>query len=238
VIGLQARLSPTICYVRDLVAQGYVGNTLSSSLIGAGGAWGGMTDVPNAYVADRRNGATMLSIPFGHTMDAVCSVLGEMVQVSAVLANGRKETTIIETGETIPMTSHDQLGFVGRTAGGAVVTASYRGGADAGTGLSWEIYGTKGVLRVTGPSGHGQLTDLYLQGSDSAGRPLQPLAVPEHYFHTELRQGPALNVAEMYYGLARDLREGTRSYPDFDDAVVRHAMLATIESAAQVEELP
>lgn len=232
VIGLQARVSPTICYLRDLIAQGFVGEVLSSSLIGTGAVWGEMIDIPNAYVADRRNGATMLSIPFAHTMDAVCSILGEMEQVSAILGNGRNHTTIIETGETIPMTSHDQIAFVGRTTGGTLFTANYRGGVDAGTGLSLEIYGTKGVLKVTGAYGHAQIVDLSLEGSEQAGEPIMPLAVPERYFHTELRQGPAMNVAEMYARLAEDLRGGSRTYPNFDDGVLRHVLVNSVEVLA------
>lgn len=240
-VGLQARVSPVISYVRDLVADGYVGDVLSSSVIGTGMNWGGVMDAPNAYTADRRNGATMLSIPVGHTLDGVCSVLGEMEQVGAVLGKGRMDTTIMETGETIPMTAHDQVALVGRTRSGAVLSAHYRGGQDPGTGLLWEIWGSRGTLRVTGPGGHAQLVDLSLEGSrhDDALAPLAvsdsglaPLVVPDSYYHTELRQGVALNVAEMYWRFARDIREGTRTCPDFDDAVTRHEMLDAIEAGA------
>jgi predicted dehydrogenase len=89
VIGLQARVSPTVSYVRDLVRDGFVGEVLSSSLIGQSMSWGERIEAPNAYLADRRNGATMLSISIGHALNAVCSVLGEMRQVAAILANGR-----------------------------------------------------------------------------------------------------------------------------------------------------
>jgi hypothetical protein len=44
---------------------------------------------------------------------------------------------------------------------------------------------------------------------------------------------PASNVAEMGSRLATDLREGTRTVPDFNDAVVRHGMLAAIEESAR-----
>src|SRR5690606_1330852 len=122
-------------------------------------------------------------------------VLGELCEVKATLGQGRTETTVIETGETIPMTAEDQAGLVARRESGALLTAHYRGGTDAGTGLLWEIHGTRGTLRVTGPGGHAQLVDLALQGAQGAGQPLAPLVVPEHYYHTDLRRGVALNVA-------------------------------------------
>src|SRR5881296_1878984 len=40
VAGLQARAAPSVLYVRDLVRQGYVGEVLSTTLIGSGMGWG------------------------------------------------------------------------------------------------------------------------------------------------------------------------------------------------------
>src|SRR5207249_11512965 len=36
VAGLQARSAPSVAYVRDLIRQGYVGEVLSTTLIGSG----------------------------------------------------------------------------------------------------------------------------------------------------------------------------------------------------------
>src|SRR5438309_5636236 len=76
VVGLQARSAPSVAYVRDLIRQGYVGEVLSTSLIGSGMGWGPAVDSPNAYSNDKKNGATMLSIALGHTADALCHCLG------------------------------------------------------------------------------------------------------------------------------------------------------------------
>src|SRR5438105_3715680 len=40
VAGLQARAAPSVAYVRDLIEQGYVGDVLSTTLIGSGMGWG------------------------------------------------------------------------------------------------------------------------------------------------------------------------------------------------------
>src|SRR5262249_7101294 len=48
VVGLQARVAPVVSYVRDLIAQGYVGEVLSTTLIGSGMNWGAFVDRPNA----------------------------------------------------------------------------------------------------------------------------------------------------------------------------------------------
>jgi predicted dehydrogenase len=41
------------------------------------------------------------------------------------------------------------------------------------------------------------------------------------------------NVARLYARMARDLRDGTRTAPSFDDAVALHQIIAAIETAAE-----
>jgi predicted dehydrogenase len=232
VIGLQARASPALTYVADLVAQGYVGEVLSSSLIGTGANWGAYVDAPNAYTADRANGVTLLTIPVAHTMDAICQILGEVSSVSSLLANRRRTTVLADTGEALPLTAQDQVAFTATLASGAVLSAHYRGGMSAGTGLLWEINGTRGDLRVTGAYGHMQIADLTVYGASGEQTTLQPLVIPDSYYHTAFRAGPPLNVAEAYVRLARDFQDNTNTCPSFDDAVRRHRLIDAMERSA------
>ena len=73
VVGLQGQVSPVINYVRDLVADGYVGRVLTATMITCAPNWGASID--RAYQADRTNGANLLTITGGHT-DALCYCLG------------------------------------------------------------------------------------------------------------------------------------------------------------------
>src|SRR3954467_14465278 len=83
VAGLQARFAPAVAYVRDLVEQGYVGEVLSTTLVGSGMGWGPTVEPFNTYLNDKKNGATMLSIALGHAADALCHCLGEVIELSA-----------------------------------------------------------------------------------------------------------------------------------------------------------
>ena len=74
-VGLQGQMSPAINYVKDLVAEGYVGRVLSATMIGCAPNWGATID--RAYQADRVNGANLLTITGGHTVDALCHCLGD-----------------------------------------------------------------------------------------------------------------------------------------------------------------
>ena len=102
VAGLQARSTPPVAYVHDLIQQGYVGEVLSTTLIGSGMGWGPTVDPYSAYLNDKKNGATMLSIALGHAADALCYCLGEMGQLSATMTVRRKFFTIAETANASP----------------------------------------------------------------------------------------------------------------------------------------
>src|SRR5213079_2429042 len=90
VAGLQARSAPAVAYVHDLIDEGYVGEVLSTTLVGSGMGWGPAVEPFNAYLNDKKNGATMLSIALGHAADALCYCLGEIRELSATMAMRRR----------------------------------------------------------------------------------------------------------------------------------------------------
>src|SRR5438309_870090 len=231
VAGLQARSAPTVAYVHDLIKQGYVGEVLSTTLIGSGMGWGPTVEPYNAYLNDKKNGATMLSIALGHAADALCHCLGEVRELSATMTLRRKSFTITGTSESKPMTTEDQVLVSGLLEGGAALSIHYRGGVSRGTNLLWEINGTEGDLQLTAAGGQAQIFEMTVRGGKGAQSSLEMLPVPQKYRWAP-PQGPSTNVAQSYARFARDYREGTHLCPTFDDAVTRHRMLDAIETAA------
>jgi predicted dehydrogenase len=231
VAGLQARSAPAVAYVRDLVEQGYVGEVLSTTLLGSGMGWGPTAEPYNAYLNDRKNGATMLSIAVGHTADALCYCLGEVRELSATMAMRRTAFTIAGTGESQPMNADDQVGVSGLLEGGAAFSIHYRGGSSRATNLLWEINGSEGDLQLTATGGQVQIWEMDVRGGKGPQSSLEILPVPEQYRWAP-PQGPGTNVAQAYARFARDYREGTHLCPTFEDAVTRHRMLGAIETAA------
>jgi predicted dehydrogenase len=237
VAGLQARSAPPVAYVRDLIEHGYVGEVLSTTFIGSGMGWGPTVEPYNAYLADKKNGATLLSIALGHSADALCHCLGEVQELSATMTARRTTFEIAGTGETKPMTADDQVAVTGLLEGGAVFSIHYRGGTSRGTNLLWEINGTEGDLQLTSDGGQPQIFDLELRGGRGAQSSLEILPVPEQYrWSPPQPPGPSTNVAQAYARFARDYREGTHFCPTFEDAVTRHRMLNAIETAAATGE--
>ena len=236
VVGLQARSHPALVHARDLVAEGYVGEVLSTTVVGSGGAWGATVGPGDHYVLDAANGATLLTIPFSHTLDGLASVLGEPEELRIQLASRRTSAVDTETGERVPMTAADQVVAVGRLPGGAVAAFHYRGGSARGTNFRWEINGTEGDLVLTAPTGHPQLSPVTLEGGRGRSTGLAPLAVPESYVRVPRldarADAPAYAVAHAYRQFLDDLREGTSGVPDFAHGAARHRSIESVVAAA------
>jgi predicted dehydrogenase len=232
-VGLQARFSPQMRQVQKLIAEGYVGRVLSTTLVGSGLVWGAMIDRANAYTMDRANGATMLTIPMGHSLDAVCACLGEIAQVSATMAVQTSDFLNVESGEHGIKTSPDQVAFTGELASGATIACHYRAGVSRGTNLLWEINGSEGDIVVTAAGGHMQILDLAVSGGRVEVSAVEPLALPDGLRTAPAGvEGPALNVAQAWQCFEADIRTGSRTCPDFDHALQRHRMVDAIERSA------
>src|SRR6267378_830519 len=195
VAGLQARAAPAVAYVRDLIEQGYVGEVLSTTLVGSGMGGGPTVEPFNVDLNDKKNGATLLSIALGHAADALCHCLGEVRELSATMTVRRQSFTIAGTGERKPMTTEDQVGVSGLLDGGTAFSIHYRGGVSRGTNLLWEINGTEGDLQLTGAGGQAQIFEITVRGGKGAQSSLEILPVPTEYWWAPPQPGLGTNVA-------------------------------------------
>lgn len=235
VAGLQARVAPEILYLRKLIEDGYVGKVLSSSLAAFGGGWGaGASNVKRlAYLLDKKNGATMLTIPLGHTLAAVRDVLGDIVEISALLANRIPVVRNEDEGGTLEKTAEDQILAFAKLESGAPFSIHYQGGGANGIpGLAWDIHGTEGDIRVTAPFGHGQMAQLSVYGAKTGAGELKPIEVPEIYREGLVADPVPGNVTRNYARMARDIRTGSASATTFDDAVGLQTLIDAFEQSS------
>lgn len=231
-IGLQGRSSPAINYVRDLVADGYVGEVLSTTMVVSAMVGDGI-DIANAYLVDRGNAANLLTVTLGHNADIMAYCLGEFEELSARLDVRRPTVTINQTGEVIPRTSPDQAAIVARLGGGATATLHFRGGLGNGSDFDWQINGTEGDLRVTVEGGSPPVAVTVVRGGKS-GQGLADLPIPASYTDGVGEGSVGVqNVAALYEKFAADQRDGTRTAPSFETAITRHRLIAAIEESAR-----
>jgi predicted dehydrogenase len=185
---------------------------------------------------DKTNGANVLTIAVGHSLDILNYVLGEFADLSAVSDLRRPLITVQETGEKIVKTAADQIALIGTLTSGATASVHIREAVAGGIGFLWEINGTEGTLRITADGavpGIYPLTVAGARGRNEPSRLVIPAALTQKWpALTSLEGTPAYNVGRAYAAFAADINNGTHSVPDFADAVGCHEVIAAIERSA------
>ncbi|ETK32158.1 Gfo/Idh/MocA family protein [Microbispora sp. ATCC PTA-5024] len=234
-MGLQGRFAPAVAYARDLIADGRVGRVTSAAVYSAlGKGAGGTLPAWSAYTADRANGAGLLEVVGGHTLDVVEHLLGDIGALSAMLSTRLPQYTVEETGEKIEADTPDHVLVSAALDGGAVASAHLQlvKVTDARTRI--EIAGTEGDLALvsTGPGGpYGvQIGELRLLGTAPGSGSWEELPIPDRYLWVpgQARAMEAVNVAQLYARLADDLRTDARTVPGFDEGVRLHRLLDAV----------
>ena len=232
-VGLQGQLSPTLNYVKDLVAEGYVGRVLTATLVGCAPNWGATLD--RAYQADFAAGANLMTITGGHQIDALCYCLGEFRELAAFAVSQRERIPTEDRGE-VALTSPDQLAVSGIVGDGAVVSFQIRGGMARGTEFLFEIHGSEGDLVLAATTGGSmQRQELSLHGAQGKGAKLADLPIPAKYRFVPdgVPANSPYNVAQLYAKLGESIRDGTPASPGFDAAVRRHQLIDAIVRASE-----
>src|SRR5437870_1725919 len=235
VVGLQARQAPAVEFVQELLRDGYVGEVLSTTMVGLS-VPGDVVVEANAYMLDKANGANVLTIAVGHSLDTLNYVLGEFADLSGVSDLRRPLITIEGTGERIVKTAPDQIAVIGTLRSGATASIHVREAVAGGTGLLWQLNGTDGTLRITADAALPEIYPLTVAGAQGRNQPAE-LAVPAALRQrwpelSSLEGAPAYNVGRAYAAFAADIANGTHTVPDFGDAVRRHEVIAAIERSA------
>ncbi|HEV7677073.1 MAG TPA: Gfo/Idh/MocA family oxidoreductase [Candidatus Dormibacteraeota bacterium] len=235
VVGLQGRQAPAIALVEQLLCDGYVGEVLSTTMVGLS-VPGDVVVQPNAYMLDRASGANLLTIAGGHCLDILTCVLGEFTELSALLDVRRPLITVEQTGQQIVKTAADQVALVGTLRSGTTASVHLREAVAGGIGFLWEINGTEGTLRITADAAYPQIYPLTVWGAHGRDEPTVlaiPAALTERWpALTSLQGAPAYNVGRVYAAFGHDIHNGTHTVPDFADAVRLHELIAAIETSA------
>ncbi|KAJ9114223.1 hypothetical protein QFC22_005675 [Naganishia vaughanmartiniae] len=245
-IGLQARQDLAILKAKQLLDQHTIGKVLSSTFIGYGGAWGPAVQQRNAYTLDEKNGTTLLTVPFGHFIDAFVYLLGDFESLSAYKTTVIPTSTVIETNEQVDVkTAPDQLTVQGQLLSGALAAVHYRGGnpLPGSQGPVWEIEGEKGLItfKASG-TGHIQASSTTIKpASDQTDFLISPilstapqqLISPQLYLSGEqvdLPQDKLGNTGRLYEAFAKCDQSG---YNDWDHAVQNHRIVDAVERSCK-----
>jgi len=185
------------------------------------------------YALPLEAGANLVTIPFGHAVDALCYVLGEMKEISATLANHRPELDLLTndnkpTGKKVQKTAHDYISMTGvLKEGGGVVDVTYAPGfSRTGRDFYWVINGTDGTLVLEGGKmgGHVQMV-----------QPTVKLAKDDSIEDVQVDKAGdfSFNVGKAWDAWAGVGTDQGYSVTTWDEALVRHRMIDAIYRSAE-----
>lgn len=222
-VGLQGANALAVRHAARLVREGAIGEPLNLHVVSSTAGWGPVAPPFYAYLQDKRNGATLATIAGGHTLAAVEAVVGAYDEVGARNTILRRTVEIAGTGGQVERTCPDHMMILGKHEGGCVSSVEIVGGQ--ASPLRFELRGSEGTLQIDGhhPGGYqcGPLTVTTSTASDPQPAP----AVPG-------LEGAAINVGQLWSQLESDIRTGSRTVPDFEDAVRLTRLLNTIDAAS------
>ena len=231
-VGLQARTGPAVLALRELVAEGFVGEPLSASVrhVAPFAGGGGRTSA-GAWAARRANGATMLSIRTGHDLDMLRFVLGEPTRISARVRTLRP-WRLADSGEEVATDVPDSVQVAAELAGGVTASLHIGGHPSPQTGWRMELHGTGGTLVAETP-GLVQWGAIRITGATTGGG-LRELPVPgrHHWVPASVPAGEPYNTAQLLRRFARAVYEGREMDPDFRTALSMHELLDAVQRAS------
>jgi predicted dehydrogenase len=230
-VGLQGRSDASLWAAREAIEQGQIGEVLAANLSVIGGAQTERTS-DRVWQSDRRAGANTLTIAGGHSIDALCFVLGEFTEVAARVSTRIKEWRLSDTGGSVPVDAPDYFSVAGRLVSGAEVSVLVASVPSGSGGFRLDVYGREGALTLTSGSANIGPNQVHLaRGREGPA----PLPVPDRFrlVPEGTPAGQPLNVAQAYARLADAMRDGAPFDPDFDLAVRRHRLLDAIERSSQ-----
>jgi predicted dehydrogenase len=234
-VGLQRRGSPAYLFLRELIEQDYVGQVLAVNMTLM--TSGVLTRTAHrTWQRDVTLGANTLTITFGHVFDAMCMVVGELAEVSALISTQVPQWFETDTKRYVDVTSPDNIAVHGRFEHGAIVNAYCGVHPYHGSGHRLEIYGRDGTLVMSGGGEGGGEQQRKIMGGRKEDKALQELTVPERFKwvpEAVRNDGPAYEVGQMWVKFAEAIRTGSASKTDFDHAVRRHRSLDAIVRASE-----
>tara|TARA_B100000745_G_C20056023_1_gene360251 strand:- start:38 stop:871 length:834 start_codon:yes stop_codon:yes gene_type:complete len=228
-VGLQSRAAPVFLALKDLIDDGYVGEVLSADLrqfsSGVLERTSGRT-----WQKDVELGATTLTIPFGHSIDAMCMCLGEFESVSATVRTQVSQWHESDTDRMVDVTSPDTIAVSGVLASGAVASAQVINVPYHGSGYRFEIYGTGGTLVVTS-GGSPSTESARLFGARGGTSEIEELEIASSYtlVPDAVPDGAPFNIAQLWNRFAVGIQGADAVEPNFDTAVQRHRLLEAIQ---------
>ncbi|PYI09587.1 oxidoreductase [Aspergillus sclerotiicarbonarius CBS 121057] len=236
--GLQARFAPAVLKVKEILRSGQLGRLLSTEVRGFGGRKArDVLPIGLKYFAQKEVGGNPITIGFGHMIDYVQSVVGDVIpgtdQVHTQIQRPRirildpQTGTIVETMDSdVPdlLSLHGSLTESPYTVPGASLMAYFaRSQPYPGDPLlSWTLNCESGTIRLVAPAGIALHDPSTISIHHHATDTVEEI---QWTWSKEQREVPA-KARSVQRGLINFAARNPEGYVSLEDAAVRARQMA------------
>lgn len=240
IVGTQARASPLIMKLREIIKNGDIGTVLSTVAQGNFSALPIDVFITGAeYFLDGKSGGNSLTIFFGHFLDSFLHVLGPFSpkeeDFSAILETKFPDVKMMDATWShvgdYKRTSPDHIAVQGKLSSGAIATINYSTFPHSALdeGVRWTISGTKGQIVVT--TGVDQWQNMpnekIVVKVKKAEKDVEIVELEKQVFQGSVSKG--YNTAREWEAFRKGDKE---EFADFEQATKSHEVLDRIMIAA------
>ncbi len=230
ITGLQRTVGAGARYLRDLIASGAVGQLRSVRMHVSVPSFGPVRPPGLSWTVDANNFSHVLSIYGGHFMHMLFAAVGQPQMLNAFVRTQFPELTLSGMSGPFPNTTPDGVVAQGVLVSGALFQIQIEAGKRNGAGLQIDITGFEGDLKVWNDKAFVTQRDNVMEGSTNQQPVWAELPVPSayHQIPDSSLDFSVQDLAHLYAAFAHDRAHGTRTAPDFADAVALHRIIDAI----------
>ena len=227
VVGLQRRLAPHNRYLRDLVANGYLGALRSVRLHVSMNYFQALRPRSLTWTVSPENFSDVIAIYAGHFLDMLFHAVGRPRELSALLVNQFPEITMADTHEIIPDDDSRPARALRAPRRSCRTVGPYRRRQTQRLRRADRSHGRQGRSPDHEPvglrRGRRRLRDRRVERRQPT---FAPLVFPKSYDWLPPSGLPSavLELANLYSAFARDLAAGPHEAPTLEDAVWLHRL--------------
>lgn len=182
IIGMQRSVAPAARYVHDLLERGYVGDVNAVSLRVGIDAFGPRALSQWRWYTEADSFTDPVTIYAAHFIELLQSIVGPLASVDYVTTRRNFDAyELVDTGELVPNAHPTECVAIGRLANGALINFQVVGGQQNVTGVSLEVSGSNGALRMENVRGFQNVKDNWVSGYQGDEKEFHAIEVPEEY---------------------------------------------------------
>ena len=238
ITGLQRTVGAGARYLRDLIANGAIGQLRSIRMHVSVPSFGPVRSPGLSWTLDANNFSHVLSIYGGQFMHMLFAAVGQPLRLNAFVRTQFPELTLSGTNGTFPNTTPDGIVAQGVLDNGALFQIQIEGGKRNGAGLQIDITGFEGDVKVWNDKAFVTQRDNVIEGSTKQQPVWAELPVPStyHQIPESSLDFSVQDLAHLYAAFARDRTHGTKTVPDFADAVALHRIIDAIGCSSATDQ--